>query len=136
LPPGSELKLTSIRKRSILTLQTTEMESTLEQEQNTRTERKKREAKERILAATEHFFIAENSYNETTMREIADRADVGIGSVYNHFKTWTVHSRGLMLRAPCVWLVLLSSKDIPPRGGHPCFWLMLPTIRRIADFHR
>jgi AcrR family transcriptional regulator len=63
------------------------MEGILEKERNSRTERKKKEAKERILAAAERFFIAENSYDETTIREIADKADVGIGTVYNHFNT-------------------------------------------------
>jgi len=26
--------------------------------------------------------------------------------------------------------------QIPPRGGHPCFWPTLPTAIRVADFHR
>ena len=25
--------------------------------------------------------------------------------------------------------------QIPPRGGHPCFQLILPTVGRIVDFH-
>jgi AcrR family transcriptional regulator len=50
-------------------------------------ERKKKDARERILAAAEQAFIVENSYDETTIRQIARAADVGVGSVYNHFKT-------------------------------------------------
>jgi len=26
--------------------------------------------------------------------------------------------------------------QIPPRDGHPCPWLMVPTAKPIADFHR
>jgi AcrR family transcriptional regulator len=59
----------------------------LEQEQDSRTERKKKEARERILAAAEQLFIVEHSYETTTIRQIAKKADVGLGSVYNHFKT-------------------------------------------------
>ena len=25
--------------------------------------------------------------------------------------------------------------QIPPRGGHPCLWLTLPTVGRVRDFH-
>src|SRR5690606_34164109 len=25
--------------------------------------------------------------------------------------------------------------QIPPRGGHPCPWLTLPTAKRVRDFH-
>jgi AcrR family transcriptional regulator len=59
----------------------------LEQELGSRTERKKKEARERILAAAEQLFINEHSYETTTIRQIAEKADVGLGSVYNHFKT-------------------------------------------------
>lgn len=30
----------------------------------------------------------------------------------------------------------LSFLQIPPHGGHPCCWLMIPTTKLIADFHR
>ncbi|WP_207644250.1 hypothetical protein, partial [Thermotalea metallivorans] len=26
--------------------------------------------------------------------------------------------------------------QIPPHDGHPCLWLMVPTAKPIADFHR
>ncbi len=52
-----------------------------------RVERKKQETRERILKAAEQIFIFEGSYQHTTIREIARRADVGVGSVYLHFKT-------------------------------------------------
>jgi AcrR family transcriptional regulator len=59
----------------------------LEQINESRIERKKKEARERILAAAEQLFVVEHSYEETTIREIARRADVSVGTVYSHFKT-------------------------------------------------
>jgi AcrR family transcriptional regulator len=61
-----------------------------------RIERKKKEAKERILAAAEQLFVVEHSYEETTIREIARRADVSIGTVYSHFKTKSQILTGLI----------------------------------------
>jgi AcrR family transcriptional regulator len=52
-----------------------------------RIERKKQETRERILTVAEQIFIVEGSYEQTTIREIAKRADVGLGSVYLHFRT-------------------------------------------------
>jgi AcrR family transcriptional regulator len=92
-----------------------ETEGPLEQEQNSRTERKKKEAKERILAAAEQFFIAENSYDETTIREIAEKADVGIGSVYNHFKT-KAHILVELVKRHIKLLKLRMDKAIPADG--------------------
>jgi AcrR family transcriptional regulator len=59
----------------------------LEHNPASRVERKKLEARERILKAAEQIFIFESSYEQSTIREIAKRADVGVGSVYLHFKT-------------------------------------------------
>jgi AcrR family transcriptional regulator len=59
----------------------------VEQLHESRIERKKKEARDRILAAAEQLFVIEHSYEETTVREIARRADVSIGAVYSHFKT-------------------------------------------------
>jgi len=56
-------------------------------EQNSRMERKKQEARARILAAAEQLFVVEASYEQATIREIARRADVSVGAVYLHFKT-------------------------------------------------
>jgi len=52
-----------------------------------RTDRKRQEARTRILAAAEQLFIVEASYDQATIREIARRADVSVGAVYLHFKT-------------------------------------------------
>ena len=52
-----------------------------------RVENKKRKARERILETAERIFILEGSYQKTTIREIARRADVSVGSVYLHFPT-------------------------------------------------
>jgi AcrR family transcriptional regulator len=62
-------------------------EELLEQIQESRIERKKKAARKRILTAAEQLFVVEHSYEEATIREIADLADVSIGTVYSHFKT-------------------------------------------------
>jgi AcrR family transcriptional regulator len=94
---------------------TTETERALEQERNSRIERKKKEARERILAAAEWFFITQNSYDETTIREIADKADVGIGSVYNHFRT-KAHILIELVKRHIRSLQLRMDKAIPESG--------------------
>ncbi len=52
-----------------------------------RVERKKQEARERILAAAQKLFVVDQRYERVTIREIADIADVSVGAVYLHFKT-------------------------------------------------
>ncbi len=52
-----------------------------------RVEKKRKKARERILETAERIFIMEGSYRKTTIREIARRADVSVGSVYLHFPT-------------------------------------------------
>lgn len=59
----------------------------LEAGEVSRVEKKKMEARERILTTAEKIFIFEGSYQKTTIREIARRADVSVGSVYLHFST-------------------------------------------------
>jgi AcrR family transcriptional regulator len=54
-------------------------------EQMSRVERKKQAARTRILDAAEELFLREDGYNKTAIREIAELADVSIGSVYMHF---------------------------------------------------
>lgn len=51
-----------------------------------RSERKKKEARERILKAAEQLFMIEGNYEKCTIREIAQRADVSVGAVYLCFK--------------------------------------------------
>ncbi len=51
-----------------------------------RSERKKKEARERILTAAEQLFMIEGNYEKCTIREIAQRADVSVGAVYLCFK--------------------------------------------------
>ncbi len=46
---------------------------------------KKNEAKQRILEAAEHLFFQMKGYDKTTIRDIAEMADVSTGTVYNHF---------------------------------------------------
>ena len=50
-----------------------------------RVERKKLAARTRILEAAEELFLREDGYTKTTIREIAELADVSTGSVYMHF---------------------------------------------------
>jgi TetR/AcrR family transcriptional regulator len=50
----------------------------------TRTERRKRRTIDAILAAAEAVY-AERGFGGGTVEEIAERADVAVGSVYNHF---------------------------------------------------
>jgi len=49
-----------------------------------RRERKKREARRRIYEAAFQLFV-EKGYDATTVEEIADRADVAKGTVFNYF---------------------------------------------------
>lgn len=50
----------------------------------TRRERKKQETRRRIFRAAFDLF-REKGFQETTVEEIAERADVGKGTVFNHF---------------------------------------------------
>lgn len=50
----------------------------------TRRERKKRETRRRIYAAAFELFL-EQGFDATTVEEIAERADVGKGTVFNYF---------------------------------------------------
>ncbi len=52
-----------------------------------RVERKKQEARERILAAAQKLFVVDQRYERVTIREVADLADVSVGAVYLHFRT-------------------------------------------------
>jgi AcrR family transcriptional regulator len=56
------------------------------EKKESRSERKKMEARERILKAAEQLFMIEGNYEKCTIREIAQRADVSVGSVYLCFK--------------------------------------------------
>lgn len=52
-----------------------------------RVERKRQEARRRILTAAKSLFVVEGGFERSTIREIAERADVSVGAVYLHFKT-------------------------------------------------
>lgn len=49
-------------------------------------EKKKQEAYRRILDAGKEAFLKQG-YDDTTMERLAEMAGVGVGTVYNHFKT-------------------------------------------------
>jgi AcrR family transcriptional regulator len=57
----------------------------METETLTRVERKKIAARNRILEAAEKLFLRKDGYNKTTIRAIAEQADVSTGAVYMHF---------------------------------------------------
>jgi AcrR family transcriptional regulator len=50
-----------------------------------RVERKKLAAHSKILEAAEKLFFREDGYDKTTIRDIAEKADVSTGAVYMHF---------------------------------------------------
>lgn len=49
-------------------------------------ERKKKESEEKITSSARDIFL-KKGYNNTTMEEIAAKADMGIGTLYNYFKS-------------------------------------------------
>lgn len=49
-------------------------------------EKKKAEAREKILAVSKEIFFSKG-YSHTTIEEIAEKAEIGVGTVYNFFKT-------------------------------------------------
>ena len=52
-----------------------------------RMERKQLETHQRILEAARSLFTGESGYENTTVRKIADCADVSVGTVYLHFRS-------------------------------------------------
>ncbi len=54
-------------------------------QEESRVERKKREARQRIVEAAEDLFFSGQGYEKTTIRDIAEKADVSTGAVYTHF---------------------------------------------------
>jgi AcrR family transcriptional regulator len=50
-------------------------------------ERKQQETQQRILEAARSLFMGEFGYESTTVRKIADCADVSVGTVYLHFRS-------------------------------------------------
>jgi AcrR family transcriptional regulator len=49
-------------------------------------ERKKKESEEKIVNAARDIFL-KKGYNNATMEEIAKKADIGVGTLYNYFKS-------------------------------------------------
>jgi AcrR family transcriptional regulator len=80
-----------------------------------RSERKKLEARDRILEAAEQLFLVEGSYEKTTIREIARRADVSVGAVYLHFAT-KVDILAALTAENVGRLLDLMNSMVPPDG--------------------
>ncbi len=49
-------------------------------------ERKKKNTEERILSAGKEILLSKG-YNAATMEEIAEKAEIGVGTLYNYFKS-------------------------------------------------
>lgn len=49
-------------------------------------ERKKKETEEKITSSARDIFL-KKGYHDTTMEEIAAKADIGVGTLYNYFKS-------------------------------------------------
>ncbi|KAB3536088.1 TetR/AcrR family transcriptional regulator [Alkaliphilus pronyensis] len=49
-------------------------------------ERKKKNTEEKILSAGKEILLSKG-YNDATMEEIADKAEIGVGTLYNYFKS-------------------------------------------------
>ncbi|MCK4350875.1 MAG: TetR/AcrR family transcriptional regulator, partial [Candidatus Krumholzibacteria bacterium] len=54
-------------------------------ERSTWRKRERRRAREEILEAASHIF-AQSGYDKSSMKEIAGRAGISVGMLYNHFK--------------------------------------------------
>lgn len=57
----------------------------LTQSRETRSERRSRETRDKLLNAAQEIFL-KKGYDSTTTREIAERADLGAGTFYVHFR--------------------------------------------------
>lgn len=49
-------------------------------------EKKKKESEDKIKKVAKEIFLSK-SYSETTMEEIAEKAEIGVGTLYNYFKS-------------------------------------------------
>ena len=73
------------------------MSAKLSQENETRSDRRKRRNREALLAAG-HQVMASKGIDAATMAEIAELADVGAGTVYNYFASKDDLAMGVMER--------------------------------------
>ena len=49
-------------------------------------EKKKKETRKKIISAAKELLL-DKGYNEATMEEISERAEIGVGTLYNYFKS-------------------------------------------------
>ena len=68
-----------------------------DQERSTWREREKQRAREEILEAAAHVF-AQSGYDRAGMKEIASRAGISVGMLYNHFEGKEYIFRALLER--------------------------------------
>ena len=115
--------------------------------QMSRIERKKLAAKTRILEAAGELFLREDGYNKTTIREIAELADVSTGSVYMHFVSKPDIMAGLLEQIIADYIYDFSSVTVERKSGieqiedyishffrlaaHPKFLAYLHNIERL-----
>jgi AcrR family transcriptional regulator len=74
----------------------------------TRRERKKRETRRRIYSAAFELFL-EKGFDETTVEQIADRADVAKGTVFNYFP----HKTSFLAALADDWLARMDEEFGP-----------------------
>src|SRR5262245_48439011 len=77
-----------------------------------RVERRKARTRRNLLAAARHLFAA-RGVEHTTIADIAERADVAIGSFYNHFSTKDELLDALIEQALSEQLRLLQRRQAP-----------------------
>ncbi|MFQ6101360.1 MAG: TetR/AcrR family transcriptional regulator [Anaerolineae bacterium] len=78
-----------------------------------RRERKKRETRQRLMKAALRLFH-EHGYNDTTVEQIAEVADVAKGTFFNYFKT-----KEAILPALAEWRLQELEKALLPQQGAP-----------------
>src|SRR4051812_37007650 len=98
----------------------------------TRSERRKARTAAAILDAAEHHFLV-HGFEATKVDEIADEADVAVGSVYNHFTSKEGLYAALLERALDLFDLYM---DEEPRPDGPALEQLLDTAGRLARFGR
>lgn len=88
-------------------------------EQLSRRERKKEETRRRILEASFNLFVSQG-FDNTTIDQITEEADVGKGTFYNYFPTKEAALYEFMedlgsQREPIVWPDILAMRDTRER---------------------
>lgn len=97
--------------------------------------RRRQEMRKRLYEAAMTLFI-ERGYDSTTMDDIADRADVARGTVFNHFerKVSFLEEWGRLRRDKA--LAAAGTADETERSGHEALTAYLAELARISELDR